>query len=82
MNLLVLTALMLCSDSLDPRVELLWVRLPRLVELERDLGVHTEGEVVVDYVEGRVVHTCRGDRQYQCESFKRTFTITVNEGPY
>ena len=58
------------------------MRLPRLVELERDLGVHAEGEVVVDDVEGQVVHTCRGDSQYQCESFKRTFTITVNEGPY
>ena len=33
------------------------MRLPRLVELERDLGVHAEGEVVVDHVEGRVVNT-------------------------
>ena len=26
------------------------------MELERDLGVHAEGEVVVDHVQGREVH--------------------------
>ena len=41
---------------LDSGVEFLRVGLPGLVELERDLGVHAEGEVVVDHVQGREVH--------------------------
>jgi len=49
----------------QPGVEALRMGLPRLVELQGDMGVHAEGEVVVDDVQGDVrlaaVHMVIGD---------------------
>merc|ERR1719410_1846301 len=41
----------------DPRVELVRVGLPGLVELERNLSVHAKTEVVVDHLEGKFVNS-------------------------
>ena len=38
-----------------PGIELVWIRLSCLVELERNLSVNAKRKIVVDHIDGKVV---------------------------